>query len=165
MFVSFNQYAKHIGVSKEYISKLKKQGRLDKAIVFDPVSGKNKIDLEKADGLLKGSLKLSQEDDEVVNYELGTDLSYDEIKRLKLYYELQSEKLDYDIKIGKYMLCEDVKNSAYRSGSILRDRLLALPQSLAPKIVGKQSIFDIKNIITDGLSKTITEFVQDYESE
>jgi len=48
--MSFTQYAKHRGVSKSWVSKVKGRGLLDKAIVKK--NGRPKVDSKKADKIL-----------------------------------------------------------------------------------------------------------------
>jgi hypothetical protein len=66
-------------------------------------------------------------------------------------------KLQFERESGKLIPIEEVKISAFNSGRRIRDRLLNMPDHIAPQLVGKTSIFEIKNILKSELTKILEE--------
>ena len=166
MKMNFSQYAKHIGKSCAYVTKLINQGRLKKSMIVDDMTGKIFIDSEIADRLLKG-------DDSKVHEDINTDpehvedqyeddrilnSSYDEAKRIKLCLEAISEKIKIQKERKLLLPADEVKKEAEKAALILRDRLLLIPAQAASKISGMTSVFDIKNILLKFITDTLEDF-------
>lgn len=156
MIMTFSEYANSVGKSKVYIHKLYKQGRLKKALVEHPESGKIMVNKKIADKILTGS----KFNDEVFDQNCNNDdeflsMTYDEARRMKIYYEGKMERLKHEKEIEKLVSSEDVKNDAYKASLILRDTLLAIPGQIAPVLSTMTSIFDIKKTLTDCIKSAL----------
>lgn len=165
MRMSFIEYAKHIGMSKQYVSKIFLEGRLRKAILLDE-KGKTFIDSDIADKLLKGdeseihedintrpeNVEDQYEDDRILNS------SYDEAKRIKICLEAISEKIKID-KERKILLPADVVHKeAENAALVLREKLLIIPSQLASDLSKMTSSFDIKNLLAESIANVLEEF-------
>lgn len=166
--MKFSDYAKSIGKTRGYIHKLYAQGRLDKAIYTD--NGRKRINKEIADAILKGlsnkNLYTKQETNFDTRYtnknQLTIDsefesITYDQARRMKVYYEAQLEKFHLEKEKGKYLLAEDVKKEAYRTGLIFRDKVLALPAQIVSELIDITSEFEMQNYLQECLSNAIEE--------
>ncbi len=155
--MNLTQFAKRINKDPSYINRLKKQGRFKGALSKDPVTGKDLIDFEKGLKLFNGE-SISHEKNRL-NKEtcLSEEIEYNEAKRLKIIYEALQERIKYEKEIGKLVLAEDVKMSAFRTAIIVRDKILSLPAKIAPILAAETSIFEIKNILTKELKFILDE--------
>ena len=48
-----------------------------------------------------------------------------------------------------------MKKDAYKTGLIFRDKVLAVPSQISPKLAEMKSPFDIKNLLLEYLTKAI----------
>lgn len=177
MRMTFTEYASHMGTSRQYVSKIFKQGRLKKALVTDEF-GKLYINSEIADRLLRGQeddvIKLFEEPivpvsrDEVTSMsaeDFDTNIddetilksSYDESKRIKTCMEAIEAKIRIEEKRKTLLSAEEVEKDAERFGLLLRDKLMLIPSRIADDLSGKTSIFDIKNIISNAINEVLEE--------
>ena len=84
-------------------------------------------------------------------------MDFNEAKRVKITYEALIERIKYEKEIGKLVLAEDVKTTAFRTAIIVRDKILSLPAKIAPILSAESSIFEIKNILIKELKFILDE--------
>ena len=156
MIMSFSDYAFSISKSRQYIHKLYTQGRLKKALIEDPKTGKIMINKKIADNILNGDRLNSEEIEshEKLEEEYETK-SYEQSKRMKIFYEAKQEKVKFEKEIKKLVSQEDVDKQALTSALIFRDKMLSIPTRIAPMLVGKTSIFEIKNILIEYITSVL----------
>jgi hypothetical protein len=161
----FSEYAKSIGKTRGYINKLYLEGRLDKAI-YEDKNGQKRIHKEIADKILNGSniSNNSKSNIENLNFEFES-MSYDQARRMKVYYEAQLEKFNLEKEKGKYLLAEDVKKDAYRTGLVFRNKVLEVPNQVAAEVLEMSSEFEIKNYLQECLSAAIEEAIHSKEED
>ncbi len=155
--MNLTQFAKKINKDPSYINRLKKQGRFKGAITKDPVTGKDLIDFEKGFKLFNGESISHDKKKQGKETEINSDMDYIEAKRMKISYEALQERIKYEKEIGKLVLAEDVKSSAFRTAIIVRDKILSLPAKIAPILSAETSIFEIKNLLTKELKFILDE--------
>lgn len=179
--MKFSDYAKSIGKTRGYVHKLYIQGRLDKAIYMD--MGRKRINKDIANAILNGlsnknlstSLETNSEGrytnrytnknncidtsntSQSINDSEFESLTYDQARRMKVYYEAQLEKFHLEKEKGKYLLAEDVKKDAFRAGLIFRDKVLAVPSQVASDLSDMTSEFDIQNFLHGYLTAAIED--------
>jgi hypothetical protein len=157
MKMNLTAFAKKVGKDPSYFHRLKKQGVFKGAITIDPVTRKEVIDYEKGLKLYNGESISQPKKKQDKETDINSDMDYNEAKRMKISYEALQERIKYEKEIGKLVLAEDVKMSAFRTGIIVRDKLLSLPAKIAPTLAAETSIFEIKNLLTKELKFILDE--------
>jgi hypothetical protein len=156
--VSFAEYAKYVNKSRAYIHKLYKQGRLKNAVFTDAKTGRIMVNKKVADKILSGSkLDAEEYDSQFKDDKEFMSMSYDEARRMKTFYEGKMERLKHDKESGKLILVEDVKKAAYETGLIFRDKILSIPSQVAPILAEKTSPFEVKNVLTEYITRVLDE--------
>ncbi len=187
--MKFSDYAKSIGKTRGYVHKLYVQGRLDKAIYTD--MGRKRINKDVADAILKGlsdkNLYTKQETNRDIRYTNRytnknncnytsnitqtiidsefESLTYDQARRKKVYFEASTEEFNFQKLKGKYLLAEDVKKEAYRTGLIFRDKVLAVPAQVVSELIEMTSEFEMQNYLHECLSTAIEEALNSKNQE
>lgn len=110
-----------------------------------------KIEAEKSK--LKGELERKQNEAASRNITAGKtnleDIKYADAKTHREHFMGLIAELDYQIKIGEYVSKEDVETAQYENGRIVRDSLLALPNKMSLRIVGKTDIKEIESVLME----------------
>ena len=159
MKLSQRAYAKHLGVSEGAVRKAIKSGRIsiDKNNLIDPELADRQWQ-ENTDPSKRRNENLdivtnNKSDIEIVNQVNNNNLvntssiTYQKSRAVKETYEAKLRKLEYDIKLGKLIPADEVKVSAFNAGRITRDRLLNIPNQVAPMLVNQSDIFTVKEIL------------------
>ena len=176
MKLSQRAYAKHLGVSEGAVRKAIKSGRIsiDKNNLIDPEladrqwqentdPSKQRI---KNEDLNIGSLNNNQEAHkrlESTNSSANSDnknittQTYQKSRAVKETYEAKLRKLEYEIKSRKFIPADEVKVKAFNLGRAVRDRLLNVPNQVAPMLVNQSDIFAVKKILSDHIAKALEE--------
>jgi hypothetical protein len=152
MLLSIRAYAKHKGVSDTAVRKAIDAGRIT-------MSG-DKIDTDTADR--QWAMNTNPAQSRKSADESSPSSSYQYSRAKKETYEALLKKLEYEERLGKLISVEKVEYEAFTAARIARDKLLAIPDRIAPAIIGKTEIFDIKEAlrkeILDSLEH-LTEFL------
>lgn len=85
-----------------------------------------------------------------ININEDTDLrsfNYASAKAHREYYMGQIAELDYQIKLGDYILKAKAEEDFFEVARKVRDTLLNLPTKLAPRVIGKTEIREIQDIL------------------
>lgn len=75
------------------------------------------------------------------------DFNYASAKAHREYYMGQIAELDYQIKLGDYILKAKAEEDFFEVARKIRDALLNLPTKLAPRVIGKTETREIQNIL------------------
>lgn len=136
------EFAKHIGKSHQYVSKLGKQGRL-------VMTADNKVDFEKSLSKITATSdpandpagtmpRIDGRINSVVNQtappDKGTTQQYQASRAVKESYTARLKKAEYEKMMGQLVDREGVERASFQVGRILRDKLSSLPTRLAPKV-------------------------------
>lgn len=73
-------------------------------------------------------------------------------------YKALSAQADYELKIGKLMLVDDVVGAVSRAGVVLRTRIECLPDYLAATLAVETDEAKIKNFLQDNFEQLLNEF-------
>lgn len=172
-------YAKHRGVSPEAVSKAVKLGRI--TTVLDD-KGQRKINPEVADREWadntdhgrrnrqgEGSLKAghstsappsSSEGESPQVPAAGSPASLAQSRAIKEAYEARIKKLDYEEKLGKLVDADKVRLAAFKTGRVVRDNILNVPNDLAGKLAAETDPKKIHFILTKALTEALEELVR-----
>ena len=174
MFGSQIGFAKHINRSRQYVGKLKKQGKLvmrGKKVDFkkslkmlaelaDPSKDPSEI-MPRADGRVDKSVGMkaaeaikaegmvepipTDAEENPAETELSTEtepsmgpnpsaIQYQTSRAAKEDFTARLKKVEYEKAIGELVHREGVTVASFQVGRMLRDKLLALPGRLAPRV-------------------------------
>ena len=156
MELSFRGYAKHRGVSEAAVRKAIKQGRISK-------NKNGKIDPQKADSEWNKNTDPAQikktDSADNANY-IPNSLSgpsYQQSRAIKEAYSAKLTRLQFERESKKLISVDEVKISAFNAARMTRDRILNIPDRVIPQLVGKTSIFEMKEILKTELVKALEE--------
>mgnify|MGYP001581900846 CR=1 FL=1 len=162
--ISYRAYARYRGVSPEAVSKAVKTGRIT-------VDADGRIDPKKADrewsentdpakqfnAAFGNSMHRRQHDSSKIpgaDAEAATTAQssglppYAQSRAIREAYEARLAKLEYEIKIGKLVNADEVRVDAFNVARITRDRLLGIPDMVAPVLVGMNDVNEIHRLLT-----------------
>lgn len=163
--ISLTQFAKEIGKTPAYVTKLRNQGVLNTALV--PIKGKKrvKVDLERG-------LQLYQErmDPNFVKSDItipkgkngdksGTE-TFVEARTLNEKYKAANNQLNYEIKQGQYIHRSLVEDHAYRAARICRDTILNIGPRVAAILAAEKDEIKILKILDEEHKEAMNELVK-----
>ncbi len=140
MPMSQRMYAKYRGVSHRAVQKAIRSGR----IVAEP---DGRIDAIRADAMWSAFTRPrgappSPEDLEAAQARAKAML-------ILQTYRAKMEKLRYEVETGKLVSVEKVRADVFGLARCCRDRMLGLPDRLAPRVTGLTDAAEIERILTD----------------
>lgn len=150
--LSVKEYAEYRDVSVVAVRKAIKSGRIN-------LNQNKKLDQELADAeWLKNTNPAKQRKEVDSNQSRSDDkISYHRSRAIREDYNAKLTQLQFERESGKLIPIEEVKIQAFNAGRRVRDRLLNIPDRIAPQLVGKTNIFEIKNILKSELTKILEE--------
>lgn len=87
---------------------------------------------------------------------------YQKSRALNEHYKSLSAKADYELKIGKLMVADDVINSVSSAAVVLRTRLEALPDLLASVLSAETDEEKIKAYLQDNIEHILAELSRQF---
>ncbi|MDP2689896.1 MAG: hypothetical protein Q8P48_07260 [Deltaproteobacteria bacterium] len=177
MSLSYRAYAKRRGVSPEAVSKAVKTGRIT-------AGPDGKIDPERADREWKentdqskplnsvsgtprhrkppDSPKIPGGDIEAASGGLpGGIPPYVQSRAIREAYEARIKKLDYEVKKGKLINADEVRVAAFNVARVTRDKLMNIPERLAPLLVGVGDIHEAHKLLGSEIRLICEELAND----
>ena len=170
---SFSDYARHIGASPAYVSKLKRQGRL----VTREVDGKQVVDFELSDRLVRNTTDLSRAGN-------GRNASPNaaptrpvaplaETGRVDaLFRQAQErafaakiEELKYKEMAGQLIRTDAVRAAWAKRITLARDALLQIPHRLAPVLAAESDMERVSQLLEDELRQVLDELSRGAEAQ
>ena len=149
--LSIKEYAEHRNVSTVAVRKAIKTGRIT-------LNQNKKLNPKSADAeWLKNTNPAKQRSVTEENESNGEEISYHRSRAMNGATNPELTKLQFEKESGKLIPIEEVKIQAFNSGIMIRDRLLNMPDHIAPQLVGKTNILEIKNILKSELTKILEE--------
>ena len=94
------------------------------------------------------------------NISTGSDfmsMTFEQARRMKVFYEAQAEKFKLEKEQAKFISVDEVKKEASRAGLLMRDKVLSVPAQISSLLTEMTSAFEIKNLLTEYLSKALEE--------
>lgn len=139
-----SEFAKHIGRTKQYVSKLKSQGKLvleggkvhfEKTLAVLAATADPSHDpshsIPRKDGRTEKSVGM-QAAETTGNKTQGVAEQYQSSRAVREAYNARMAKLEYEQMAGELVHRDGVTMASFKIGRILRDKLQSIPARLAP---------------------------------
>jgi phage terminase Nu1 subunit (DNA packaging protein) len=168
------EYAKHIGVSQPRIAQLKKTGALKKA--FKKIGGRQLIDIQKADKLMKENLNIVAQDayrrtkdkkakpikkqtvkQEKIQAADFSKLTINEAQQEQARYKAALLKLKYEQKSKLLVSAEQVEKDFFTIARTTRDAILSVPDRLAAELASSDDVHFVLHRLTEEITKSLEE--------
>jgi phage terminase Nu1 subunit (DNA packaging protein) len=134
------EYARHRGVSRQYISRLAKAGVL--------VVRGGKVDVAASDAVLDDRPeKVSEAATNAPEEAGGQTTSYAQAKLADMLFRARLRKLEYETKSAKLIPTDEVKAVWFKQARQIRDKLLALPAKLAPQLAAVSDLRAVRELL------------------
>ena len=156
--------AQLLGVSRQYIGKLIKQGKLHY------VEGTKKLDpaeCAKALEALRDPARKSKADQAIgvgATTWAGTDgeviPSFAEAKAAKEYWQAKLARLKYEEESGQVISKDQVSSKAFDAGRIARDNLLSIPARLMDVLAVETDPRQIHSLLEEDIKKVLDELIR-----
>lgn len=144
------EYARHRGVSRQFVSQLVKAGR---------ISTKNgMIDRDKTDQLLAETLdvrKARKKRPEETPPPQSSGMSYNEARRANEILSAKLKQQRFDERQGILINAEQVKRAAFDRGRRIRDALLNIPDRIAALLAAESDEFKVSAMLTREIKAAI----------
>ena len=164
---SFSDYARHIGASPAYVSKLKKQGRL----VMREVDGKQVVDFELSDRLVRNTTDLGRAGNGrnaspnaapsrpvAPLAETGkVDAIFRQAQAQERAFAAKIEELKYREMAGQLIRTDAVRAAWSKRIASARDALLQIPHRLAPVLAAESDMERVAQLLEDELRNALAE--------
>lgn len=153
--ITQSELARRLGVTRQYIYKLVKQGKISKEgslIDFDKAS--------KAIQMIADPARSSSIDSKS---ELDVDMdgsSFAEAKTMKEIYGAKLAKLKYEEEAGMLILKSDVKNKAHEVGKNIKDVLLSLPARVMDELSLESDPRKVNSILEKEVRDSLSSLVE-----
>lgn len=164
---SFSDYARHIGASPAYVSKLKRQGRL----VMREVDGKQVVDFEQSDRLVRNTTDLGRAGNGrnaapnaapsrpvAPLAETGkVDAIFRQAQAQERAFAAKIEELKYKEMAGQLIRIDAVRAAWAKRIASARDALLQIPHRLAPVLAAESDMERVGQLLEDELRHVLDE--------
>lgn len=177
---SLRTYAKSRDISHEAVRQAIKSGRLKKSIVY--VKGEPKIgdealadqewaantDQSKPRNRITGDPKHRRGKDEPMQAmandagaeNSGRGPSYAQSRAIREAYAARLEKIAYEKETGKLVNADAARVAIFNTARKARDMLMAVPDRVAPLVVGQMDAHEIHRILTDEVRRIAAEIAK-----
>ena len=135
--LSIRAYAKHKGVSDAAVRKAIDNGRIT-------TLPNGQIDPEIADREWDDNTAVRQTERVT---EPVSGISYQKSRANKELFEALLKKLEYEERSGKLVEISKMEVDAFTAARVARDKLLAIPDRVAPILVGITDIHELKEVL------------------
>ncbi len=161
--ISLSEYARRKGVSRQYVSRLAKEGRL-------PLDGEGRVDSVAADAALAavsdptrprrsvGVVAVESEPSgAVVDGPRGLTLTEARTRRESI--RARSDELSLQERLGELLPRREVEDALFSAGRVARENLLGLPSRLAAELAAESDPRRVEERLTVELRRVIVEMV------
>lgn len=100
---------------------------------------------------------LTKEIDENLDDDSFKYKSFNDIKKLKEYYQGLTAKLDYEKESGLLVLKDDVERAAYEVSRIVRNKLLSIPARVSSIVASMNDKREVQSYIYDEIYNALSE--------
>ena len=135
--LSVRAYAKHRGVYESAVRKAITSGRI--TLMPD-----GQIDPEVADREWENNTAVKKNDHISEN---ASGVTYQKSRANKELFEALLKKLEYEERSGKLVDISKMEVDAFTAARVARDKLLAIPDRVAPILVGITDIHELKEVL------------------
>jgi hypothetical protein len=159
--ISQSEWARRQGFSKQYVSKLIKQGKIKlmDGMINEEIA--NSVLMKQRDP----SLPLQRKSDGI--YEQRDDI-YDLIARTKLKNEIERGRIleaRAKAEIGRLVSVEEVKKVAFARGRIIRDGLMNIPDRISSLLADENDAAKIHEILSKEIREVLEELSRNTDVE
>jgi hypothetical protein len=189
-YMNQSEYARYRGLSQPRLSAIVKAGQLEGAFVVE-ASGRYKIDVAKADEIIEGARdprhdeRLSRQRNLFTGQpvakrkrhppapRLGGDTlrpgrnqpkTYAEANALEKTYKAELARLEFERKAGALVAKVEIHRQAQEVGKMIRARLEAIPNKLAPVVAGLSSPVEVAEALKVEINQLLTDLSNDVSS-
>jgi hypothetical protein len=141
---SIRGLADALGVNESSVRKAERSGRI--ALERDE---QGNIDVENVKQQWNSNRRTSG------GSESGTGVSYQKSRANKELFEALLKKLEYEERSGKLVELSKMEVDAFTAARVARDKLLAIPDRLAPTLVGVTDIHEMKEVLRKEILATL----------
>ena len=106
---------------------------------------------------------LSKEIDENLDDDSFKNKSFNDIKKLKEYYQGLKAKLDYEKECELLVLKEDVERAAYEISRITRNKLLSIPARVSSIVASMNDKREVQSYIYDEIYNALSELERELQ--
>jgi hypothetical protein len=145
------EYALHRGVSKQAVYKAIGEGRIQLV--------QGRIDRDTADREWGENSAPAGGSDAGAEPGAGETAgsSYNRTRTLATFYRAQLVRLQYEEKAGRLIDAEKVRLAAFEQARRLREKIMALPARLAPRLAATRTRADVERILRAELRAALEE--------
>lgn len=153
--MGIREFARHRGVAPTTVTQYLNAGTLENAV---KMKGKRRmIDVDLADEILnergaKSVTNASKEKSEDLAKGVKVSQSYAKARAIKEQFGAKQAQVKYEKMAGKLCRIVDVKKAAKETARLTRDRLLGIPDKIAPILASETDIHTIKEILIEEIS-------------
>jgi len=150
------EYARHRGKSRQYISRLAKAGVL--------VMRGGKVDAAASDAVLDDRPEpVSERVAAAPADSTPTGTTFAQAKTADMVFKAKLRKIEYDVRIGKLVEAELVKQRWSAIYRLIVDRILAWPNRLAPEVAALTDERQVREVILREARALVNELRADVQ--
>lgn len=150
------EYARHRGKSRQYISRLAKAGVL--------VMRGGKVDAAASDAVLDDRPEpVSERVAAAPADSTPTGTTFAQAKTADMVFKAKLRKMEYDVRIGKLVEAELVKQRWSAIYRLIVDRILAWPNRLAPEVAALTDERQVREVILREARALVNELRADVQ--
>ena len=158
------EFARQNGWSRQYVSKLVQQGRIEvKGGRIDPVAAKKAIEeLAEPSTVLRKKADSQGETTGHSSYPMDSRKAVDfaSARTMREAFRAKMAKLEYEEKAGKLTDASKVREDAFRAGRIIRDALLGMPDRLSDILAAEDDPAKIANLLQEELESVLGDMAE-----
>ena len=166
-FVSISEFAKSINKTHRYINKLIENGKITKQsleqkgkrFLIDPVSAV--IDINNNTSYINKKQTITPDNMQELEQKIrqaGTQgMSLANAQRIQAQYKAALLKLEYEEKIGKFVLLAQVETDFFNIARLTRDAILNIPGRVSAKLASTNDVHTISESLTAELTEALEE--------
>lgn len=156
---SRSDYARHIGSSAAYVTKLGKQGRL----VEVDVGGRKVVDFDATDRRIVGTTDMGRAANGgntsrstwSSSADSRVDTIYRQAQTQERAYNAKLAELEYRKAVGELVRADDVKSAFAKKMALLRDSLLSIPARVSAVVAAESDASKCHEILTSELTASL----------
>lgn len=118
------------------------------------------IDQETPPNIKSGELYVDDNLNELAIYTMGVKSQNQKMQITKDFWGAKIAQQKYELEQGKLIRIEDVTTANQTVTKAIRDKMLSLPQKLAPLIASTDDPNEIHTILTDAINEALSDLVR-----
>lgn len=154
--ISLRQFSRNKKVNLYAVQSAIKAGRLSKALVRN-ANGHIKLDEEIAneEWEMKDVAKVRNEKDMPAGDDKSKNSNFTNARTVKATFEAKLAQLEYERKIGRYCLVDEVKTAAFKSHRTIRDNVLNVPDRIFTQLAAELDPHKVHKMLMEELLEAL----------